>query len=505
MIDHSSCLGKKIKTKGCLVISVHDPGPGGVLGLAGFRREFYRCLTARADALFEVTDALLCGDTPVRSLVELSLAGEHRRGHGSLYAALNRGRIELEALKNAVAAASVPRAADGRIVLAVDVTCWLRPEAHTSAQRVLCHTYGRGKDTHIMVPGWPYSLVTALETGRSSWTAPLDIRRLAPGADAATVTATQLREVVERLIRAGHWQPGDPDMWIVADAGYDGPRLAFLLADLPVRLLVRMRSDRVLRRPAPPWVPRQHGGRKPRHGGEFIFGDPASWGEPDTATTTDTRLYGTATARGWNRLHPRLTRRTAWLEHAGTLPIIEGTVILLTVERLPSGATAKPVWLWWSQPEAAITEVDLCWQAFLRRFDIEHTFRMLKQTLGWTSPKLRDPHTADRWTWLVLAAYTQLRLARGAASDLRRPWERPAEPGRLTPTRVRRAFRNLRDKAGCPAAAPKPSRPGPGRPAGHRNTHPAKHHDVYIVTSANPANDTRKPKKSTNPRPRRTG
>ncbi|RMI33229.1 hypothetical protein EBN03_08530 [Nocardia stercoris] len=39
-------------------------------------------------------------------------------------------------------------------------------------------------------------------------------------------------------------------MWVIADAGYDGPRLAFLLSDLPVRVLARMRSDRVLRRPA---------------------------------------------------------------------------------------------------------------------------------------------------------------------------------------------------------------------------------------------------------------
>jgi hypothetical protein len=32
-----------------------------------------------------------------------------------------------------------------------------------------------------------------------------------------------------------------PDILIVADAGYDGPRLAFLLADLPAAVLVRMR------------------------------------------------------------------------------------------------------------------------------------------------------------------------------------------------------------------------------------------------------------------------
>jgi hypothetical protein len=43
--------------------------------------------------LCELTDALLCGDAPVRSLVELSLAGEHRRGHGSLYAPLTDRRM----------------------------------------------------------------------------------------------------------------------------------------------------------------------------------------------------------------------------------------------------------------------------------------------------------------------------------------------------------------------------------------------------------------------------
>ncbi|HEV7712347.1 MAG TPA: NF041680 family putative transposase [Asanoa sp.] len=489
------------------MISVHDVDPAGGVGrLAGFRREFHRCLTARGDALFELADALLCADAPVRSLVELSLVGEHRRGHGSLYAALNRGRVDVERLRTALAAVAVPRAADGRIVLAVDVTCWLRPEAHTSPQRMLCHTYGRGKDTHIMIPGWPYSLVTALETGRSSWTAPLDARRLGPGDDAATITAGQLREVVQRLITAGHWRPGDLDIWIVADAGYDGPRLAFLLADLPVRLLVRMRSDRVLRRRVP--LERTGNGRPPRHGGEFAFGDPASWGDPDTATTTDTRLYGTATARAWHRLHPRLTHRTAWTSHTGNLPIIEGTVILLRVDRLPSGATAKPVWLWWSKPQATEAEADLLWQVFLRRFDIEHTFRMLKQTLGWTTPKLRDPDAADRWTWLVLAAYTQLRLARGAVADLRRPWERPAPPERLTPARVRRGFRHLRGKAANPAYAPKPSRPGPGRPPGRPNRHPAARHDVHIVTataSTKPKHGTKKTANSSNPRPRRTG
>lgn len=165
----------------------------------------------------------------------------------------------------------------------------------------------------------------------------MDAVRLAPGADAATVTAGQLRDIVGRLVTAGQWQSGDPENLVVADAGYDAPRLAFLLRDLSVQVLARMRSDRVLRRAVPP---RQPGtiGRRPRHGGEFVFGDPATWGEPNAASVTDTRLYGTAWARAWNRLH-----RNAWIDAAKALPVIEGTVIRLEVDHLPSGEAPSAI------------------------------------------------------------------------------------------------------------------------------------------------------------------
>jgi hypothetical protein len=52
-----------------------------------------------------------------------------------------------------------------------------------------------------------------------------------------------MRELVERLMTAGQWMDGDPEILIVVDAGYDVPRLAFLLKDLPAQVLGRMRSD----------------------------------------------------------------------------------------------------------------------------------------------------------------------------------------------------------------------------------------------------------------------
>jgi DDE superfamily endonuclease len=445
--------------------------------LSGFRTDFYRCLTARADALFELTEAVLCTDGPVKTLVDLSLAPEHRRGHGALYDGLNRGRLDVARFRAALAGLPLPRAVDGRIVLAVDVSAWLRPDASTSPDRLFCHVYGRAKSASQFIPGWPYSFVAALEVGRTSWTVLLDAIRLGPGDDETAVTALQVREVVDRLVAAGQWKDGDPDILIVFDAGYDVTRLAFALVDLPVQLLGRMRSDRVLRLPAPPRRPGTNG-RPAKHGGEFRLADPATWPDPQHTTTTQTTRYGTAIASSWDRLHPRLTHRAAWLDCEGELPIIEGTVIRLQVDHLPGGGDPKPVWLWWSVTGATPADIDRLWQAFLRRFDLEHTFRLFKQTLGWTAPKIRDAQAADRWTWLVIACHTQLRLARPLADDLRRPWEKAAAPGRLTPARVRRGFRNIRAKATRPAAAPKPGKPGPGRPPRSTNRRPAPHHHV---------------------------
>lgn len=445
--------------------------------LGWFRQEFYRSLTARADALFELTDAVLCAEGPVRSLVDLTLVAEHRRGHGAMYDALNHGRLEPERFRLSLACLPLPRATDGRIMLAVDVSPWLRSDAPTSAERLFCHVYGRGKGQAQLIPGWPYSFVAALEPGRSSWTALLDAVRLGPSDDATTVTAAQLRAVVERLITAGHWRAGDPHILIVADAGYDITRLAFVLADLPVELLGRIRSDRVLRGPKPPRPPGATG-RPPKHGPEFALNRPTTWPPPQHTTITETTRYGTATATSWDRLHPRLTHRGCWADHDGELPLIEGTLIRLQVEHLPGDRDPKPLWLWPSTTNATTTDMDRWWQSFLRRFDLEHTFRLFKQTLGWTTPKLRTPQAGDRWTWLIIAAHTQLRLARPQAQDLRRPWEKPAPPERLTPARVRRGFRNLRPHTTLPAGAPKPTRPGPGRPSGSRNHRRAPCHDV---------------------------
>ncbi|MET8129583.1 transposase, partial [Streptomyces sp. NPDC005231] len=170
--------------------------------LSRFRREFYECLTLRADALFELTDAVLCAGGPVVSLPELSLAGVHRRGHGAMYDALAQGHINVSRLRMALAGLRLPRGTDGQLSIALDVTAWPRPDAECSPQRLHCHRPCRCDGVRQTIPGWPYQVAAALGGGRSSWTGPLDAVRLGPEDDPTEVTAAQIRDLVARLERA---------------------------------------------------------------------------------------------------------------------------------------------------------------------------------------------------------------------------------------------------------------------------------------------------------------
>ena len=266
-----------------------------------WRRFAWRCTGAWASAGIACSSWLMrccAGQARVHMLAELSLEPECRRGHGAVYDAVNAGRVDVARLRWSLACLPLPAWEDGRIRLTVDVSNWLRPDAETSPARLFCHCYARGRGNAQMIPGWPYSLAAALEPGRTSWTRPLDAVRLGPEDDPTEVTAAQVRDVVQALVAAGHWHDGDPDIVVVFDAGYDLTRLAWLLRDLPVEVLGRLRSDRVMYFPAPVREPGTNG-RPARHGAAFKLADPGTWPGPAAATVTQTARYGTARASAW--------------------------------------------------------------------------------------------------------------------------------------------------------------------------------------------------------------
>ena len=423
--------------------------------LHAFRGSLYRCFDRRADALFELDDAVLTAGV-VPSPVHLSLEPSYRRGWGSLYAALNRGRIDEEALRGLLA--RHPLAGDKPPVYAVDVSVWARCDAESSPERGYYYHPSRHSAGQPIVAGWAYQFIAQLGFARESWTAPVDLRRVRPAENANVVAAEQVKALLGRL------PAEETTPLFVLDAGYDPVQLQQGLKGRPAQILVRLRAGRCFY--ADPVGPPARTGRPRRHGRKMDTKDPDTWPEPTTQHACEDAGYGAVRVRAWAGLHPKVQAH-ADRGSRGPTPIVRGTLVLVEVERLPRGERRREprvLWLWWHGPDEP--DLDLLWRAYARRFDLEHTFRFLKQTLGWSTPRLRHPEQAERWTWVVLAAYTQLRLARPCVADRRLPWERRYAPDQLTPLRVRRGVLALLPELGTPAKPPKPCGRSPGRPKG---------------------------------------
>ena len=151
------------------------------------------------DALFELTDAILTADGVVPSPVHLSLQASHRRGWGSLYAALWRGRIDAETLWELLARHPLAGSETTTPVYAVDVSVWPRSDAETSPERGFYYHPSRHSAGQPIVAGWAYQFVAQLNFVRESWTAPMDVERVRPAQDANVVAASQVGALLGRL------------------------------------------------------------------------------------------------------------------------------------------------------------------------------------------------------------------------------------------------------------------------------------------------------------------
>ena len=340
--------------------------------LRAFRAGLYVCLGRRRDALFEVLDALLTPG-PCPSLPHLSLTPGHRRGWGSVYAALRRGHVHVEALRALLLRQPLP---EGPPLYAVDVSVWPRADAATSP--------GRGSQYHSprrrraggdpVVPGWASQWLVRLSPARDSWTAPVGVRRVGPQEKPTAVAAEQLKALVAA--------PPAGDVarvpLVLFDAGYDACGFTDALADTPVALRIRLRRNRHFWfAPDPATQPRS--GRPKRHGARFVCNDPTTWPAPSAELRVADEIYGPVDVRAWAGLHTsvrRPVRPGVVGQPRGPRRLTHGTVLRLAVGRLPGRRrTPAVVWLWWqSAPEPggaprapAPEELDRLWRGYCRR------------------------------------------------------------------------------------------------------------------------------------------
>ena len=238
--------------------------------LLAFRRSFYECLHRRSDALFELADAILSADGAAPSPAHLSLQASHRRGWGSLYAALDRGRIDDEALRKLLARYPLAGTEGETPVYAVDASVWPRCAAETSPQRGYYYHPSRHSAGQPIVAGWAYQFVARLNFVRESWTAPVDVERLRPAQDANVVAAEQVKALLGRL------EEGEAVPLFVFDAGYDPVKVQRALERSACQILLRLRAGRRFYGDPSLCDPPEHIGRPRRHGPKMKCSDPST-------------------------------------------------------------------------------------------------------------------------------------------------------------------------------------------------------------------------------------
>jgi len=243
-----------------------------------------------------------------------------------------------------------------------------------------CHCKGSSKTA----PGWEYQFTAAVGHLRTAWAALLDVARTTP-ADRTAQTIAQVRNVLRRLRAAGHGREAAP--LFIFDAGYSAAALTDGLAGCPAHVLVRLAAGSVFYADPVTWEGRY--GRPARRGAAVHCLEPADFEtaaghgprgrkkplppnpEPDeTLVLPGTPLFGTVQAEAWHGVHPQIHGDRGWFAGRTHLPVLHGTLIHLTVERLPDGRDPhRAMWLWHAGPGPL--SLDELWRAYLARFDIE--------------------------------------------------------------------------------------------------------------------------------------
>jgi hypothetical protein len=402
--------------------------------LRDFRDKAYRLMGNGRAALFDLMDAVLVSRS-VYSFAELSLSPVFRRQWPSLYEAVQDSappRIKLMHLY----IEQIPQAV--RVVLAGDHTAWSRLQAGTLRERTYEHQASPMSGGKPVTLGQGYSTLAWIPEAQGSWALPLLHERITSAQSPIEKAVHQLRQVCQHLTTRAL------SLW---DAEYGCAPFLKQTADIACDKLIRLRSNRVLYGPPPPYTGI---GRPRRHGTKFKLNDATTWWQADEAMEVEGTKVGRLQLRIWHALH---------LRQAAT-----HSVSLIQVERLDatSHTPPKPLWLIWIGFEPP--SLNTVWQDYLRRFAIDHWYRFAKQRLHWTLPQLSTPEQSERWSDLMPLLTWQLWLARAEVKDSPLPWQKASSD--LSPGRTANAFAPVLVVVGTPAPAPKPRGKSPGWTAG---------------------------------------
>jgi hypothetical protein len=419
----------------------HTPSANEHLNtLREFRQTTYQSgLGLARDALFELTDAILL-TASLNSFAEFSLSPAFRRRWPSLYEALQDGRPDRCALLDLYLAhmSRTPRP-----VLAGDHTAWSRLSARTLRERTVEHQPTKIPGAKPITVGLGFSTVVWVPELSQRWALPLLHERIASTDSPISKMVVQLRTVCPRLRERPI---------ALLDSEYGCAPFVNESANLPCDKIVRLRPNLALWGPPPPYAGK---GRPAKHGAKFKLKEPTTWPVPDATLRVDDPELGQVQLSLWRDWH---------LKKA-----VDHPFIVLRLERPTARGTRRaPKDLWMSWIGEAPPPLSEWWRTYLRRFAVDHWYRFVKGPLHWTSPQLKTPEQAERWSDLMPFVTWELWLARSVVADKPLPWQKAQT--HLTPGRVRQSIGGILAQIGTPTCMPKPRGKSPGWTKGRART-----------------------------------
>jgi len=418
--------------------------------LIEFRQAVYQHgILARRDAMFDLLDALIC-EGSVSSFAMLSQSKQFQRKWPSLYAAVEDGEIDREWLRT-FQAQQVPH--QGLCIFPLDGSPWPRPRSRVLEDRQYVYQASSDVNGGTVTVGYPYSLLEWCAEPHSSWSLPVDARRVPSTQTAQEVGAEQIQALAKA--RRAYFEALDI---IAADGKYGNAGFLRSVKGLRCAILARLRADRVLHGPPPPPDPHRKG-RHRIHGERFAFKKPDTWGEPAEVLELEDAYWGKVRLERWSQLHEK--------KGADVPYDVIRACVHLEREKLPAA-----LWLAWLAParfpEGMTITIETIWRAYISRWPVEAGIHFRKETLGWTLPRFQSKETGDRWTELTALACWMIFLARPIVDDDPYPWQKAQH--RLTPQRVQQSIRPIFELIGSPACPPKIRGKAPGWPKGRRRT-----------------------------------
>ncbi len=418
--------------------------------LIRLRKAAYASFVRAGDALMNLCDALLC-ETQAQSLIELSLSPFFERKWSSVYEALEDGRIDVARLRRATIHALLHAHWPSQTVyLSVDSSSLARPEAATSADRGMIYVPNLPHASKPVSVGWQFSTLMLVPQQPSSWVGIVDQQRIRTDQTAVEVACEQLRAVVPLLTRP---------VIILADRWYATPEFLQCCRELGCRVIVRLKRNRKLYRPA---VRTHKRGAPPKDGPLFQGSRPETLAEAEESWQGEHKGKPVRLSR-WNHLHFQQAR--------------DLSVSVVRVQREQAANTKrdpKESWFVLLDDRVPLSEVV---SLYALRFCHEHGYRFLKQELLWDKAQVRTPEQYERWSVLVGLVHNQLLLAREVGQAAFRPWERPTARA-LTPGQVRRGMSLILSQIGTPARRCQPRGKSPGRAPGFHPTPAARYQVV---------------------------